>query len=437
MNGRVGVMVFSLVGVVVLGAIGPAGASGVVAPSSWPQAGFDAGGSNFNPGETTITTGNVESLTEAWAARGHTFVSAAGMLFTSGRKLSAYSIAECAQAGGHCAPTWVASGGFRSELAVSGGVLYATGSDRAGHSGVAAFDAAGVDHCTRTDPTVCTPLWTWVDKAEGSFVGSPKIGNGRLWVTDTVTQGFNVVGAHLREFDITNDCLDPACGPIASITTSRRGSTYTLAGQQVVVASADGALVVYNARTGAIQWRSRTHGPRSAVVAQGGTIYVSNQKTLEVEGYRADGGTSCSGAPKVCSPAFVVPYSANNPPTLVATPSLLFVGDTADIRTYDAAGVAHCFGVRRVCQPITTYPGAGSANAPVVAGDVLYSGTSSAIDAFDATATAGCDQSIHTCTELWRMTPEASAPSSIEVAGGFVYTTSEKDGFIHVFAPAG
>jgi hypothetical protein len=436
MNGRVGIMVLSLVGAVVLGAIGPVGASGAVGTPSWPQAGFDAGGSNFNPGETTITTRNVESLTEAWAARGRAFVSADGLLFTGGRKLSAYSITACAPAGGHCAPTWVSDAGFHGEVAVSGGVVYATGRDRAGHAGVAAFDAAGLDNCTRTNPTVCTPLWTWVDKADGSSVFSPKIGNGRLWVSDTVTQGFDTIAAHLRAFDISHACA-VTCKPVRSITTPTTGSTFTLGAQQVVLAPEAGSVAVYDARTGAVQWRSRTHGPRSTVVAQGGTIYASNQKTLEVEAYPDDGGASCSGAPKVCSPAFVVPYSANNPPTLAATPSLLFVDDTVDIRTYDAAGVAHCFGARHVCQPITTYPGAGGTDAPVVAGNVLYSATSRAINAYDATASAGCDQATRTCTELWRMTPEPSAPSSIEVAGGLVYTTSENDAFIHVFAPTG
>jgi hypothetical protein len=448
MNGRVAVTLTAMLSALVLSAGSPVGATGAIGASAsvtpavtagaWRQPGFDAGGSNFNPTETSITTANVSSLTQLWRARGRNFVSANGMLFTArSRKLAAYSIAACAHVGGTCEPSWVAHGQF-DEVAFSAGVLYATVGDGAGHGGVAAYDASGTVHCAGT-PTVCKPLWAWFDTSGAlTFVGYPKIGGGLLWVEDTVSQNMSLVASHLRAFDIAHHtgCDASTCAPIRSIGASLAGSTFTLGRHRVVVADQPGRVTVYDARTGAKEWRSATKGYDAMVVASAGMIYVADQSRFEIEAYPADGGASCSGTPKVCAAAFVVPYAEGNAPTLAATPSLLFVDDHTDIRTYDAAGVTHCFGTPRVCQPLTTYPGAGDDVAPTVAGGVLYSANQTSIDAYDATGASGCDQATHICTELWTTSPQPVVGSSIEVAGGLVYATSQNDAYVHVFALA-
>ena len=427
-------MMMSVLVAAVLGVGGPAGATRTTSPAAWPQSGFDAGGSNFNPSETAITTANVASLTQAWRVRGRNFVTADGMLFVARpNKVAAYSIAACATAVGRCTPTWVANRS-NDELAFSKGVLYSTFADNSGHDGIAAYDASGTTNCGGT-PKHCSPLWMWTDRSAGAFVGFPKIGDGLLWVVDTVSENMSVASAHLRAFDIAHGtgCVETLCTPVRSIAAPLKGFSYTLGSDQVVIAGQPGHVTVYDAGTGAIEWRSAKHGYEGTVVAAGGTIYVANQQNLEIEAYPTVAGASCTGTPKVCTPSFVVPFAPNNPPTLAVTASRLFVNDHTDVRAYDAAGVTNCFGAVPTCQPLTTYPGAGGAVASIVAGGVLYSANQTSIDAYDATGTSSCDPSTHSCSSLWITTPEPIG-NTIEVAGGLLITTSQVDGYVHVYA---
>lgn len=379
-------------------------------------------------------------LLPRWQAGAREFVIGAGTLFSGvATGLAAYRISHCAKHGGSCTPAWTAKGQY-ADITFAAGVVYASTVDGLGHGGVAAFDAAGTSSCSGT-PKVCLPLWTWFDvSAASSSVGNLKVGNGMLWVSDVVFEQQIPVSSNLRAFDITlyTGCSGSTCNPVRSIATSLSDFAYTLGPQLVIVTDLKPAgMTVYDARTGAKKWRSTTKGYDATLIAQGRMIYVANSTSLRIEAYPINGGASCTGSPRSCPPAFLVPFAGGNVPTLAATPNLLFVNDHTDIRSYDATGTTRCFGPQRLCQPLYTYTAAGGDLSPVVANGVLYSSNRSSLDAFDATGATGCDQATRTCAALWTMTPQASLPGSLEVTGGALYGTSQNDTDVHAFTLAG
>ena len=401
------------------------------AQPSWPQVGFDGGGSSFNPAETTMTAGNVTRLVPRWKtadlanASVRQFVIGGGRLFVaSPTGLAAYSLARCATLTRPCKPQWTGAGAF-TEVAYANGVVYAVGSR------LSAFAAAGGSSCSGI-PKVCRPQWSWADTPPSGTAGLSriKIADGRLWLTDVVYLDMSPIASHLRAFDIANPagCASTRCNPVRSISTPRGDFDYALGTQSVAVSDGSdhkgAALRVYDAASGAEQWRSPTTGYFATVIASGTTLFVENHATLRVEAYPVGGGANCTAAtPKVCTPTFLIPFAAGNPPTLAATPTEIYVNEGTDIRAFDATGSSHCFGTPSLCQPLATYAITSGPSFPLpqptIANGVLYSSDNASLDAFDATGRAGCVHATHVCSALWTATPHANGP--IEVVGGTLY----------------
>jgi outer membrane protein assembly factor BamB len=179
--------------------------------------------------------------------------------------------------------------GVRGSPAVSNGMVYVTGSslpdpDQFSSSGtVAAYDAAGIRHCSGT-PKVCSPLWS------------------------------------------VNDL-----GPIFSPPAVARGNVYV----NVFV----GDLHVLNAITGTKRWTDLTghHGDGAPTVAND-VAYVTDAGTLDA--FDADGTTSCSGTPRTCTPMLTLasgPESSTGHEAAVAN-GTVFIGGSNALRAFRLHG---------------------------------------------------------------------------------------------------
>ncbi len=138
----------------------------------WAQYRGDAAHTGYQPIESTIGVANVAGLTESWSTpnadasgvvAGTTlFAPSVGGLLA----LDAAGVNGCGGTPKTCAPLWtgrVPSGtSFVSTPAVANGIVYVD----VGNATLLAFDAAGVNGCSGA-PKVCTPLWSATIRAHG------------------------------------------------------------------------------------------------------------------------------------------------------------------------------------------------------------------------------------------------------------------------------
>jgi outer membrane protein assembly factor BamB len=102
--------------------------------------------------------------------------------------------------------------------------------------------------------------------------------------------------------------------------------------------------------------------------------------------------------------------------------SIVYSATSTGVEAFDAAGVTHCTGAPTTCDPLWTAPGTASADTPAVANGVLYVGEHAGdLRAFDATGNTNCFGVPKTCSPLWSATAGTFITSSPVVANGAVF----------------
>ena len=388
----------------------------------WLHVGFDAGHTRHNGLEATLTVANAGSLTEAWSAE---LLAKAGEPLVRGDRVYVVT--------GGTTSTGITTD-VRAFAAADGQAAWAR---RFGGAGEALF---------------------W----DASFVGE-ELWTGYFMVG---TLGPRPVGTYAGPVRI-----DPADGSVIASTTDAVGVTAPVDVGDVVVqawvalAAPQRRLVVRDTATLATTWTGALNGdlgtglPGVAPAVVDGQVFVGDGTTLYAFPLAGCGATTCA-------PTWTLDLGAR-PTAVVATPggsSVLVTRGTdlvavdratgaitwtaplgsaapglalADERIYVAAGgtlavfpAAGCGAA--TCAPATSVTLAADATAaPVVAGDVVYVGTTGAVQAFDASE--GPPAPLVTL-------PVTGAPSSMAVAGGRLFAVTAQGGTapgrLVAFAPA-
>lgn len=393
------------------------GATGV-AGANWPQYGYDAAHTGYNPTANAITPSNVATLTVAWQTgadgdSAHASPAIAnGMVYLDADNARLYAFPEsCGTGDATCEPSWEATNVYEQPAAFDGSV-YAVGGPAVYPGlgpGLFAFaESASGSTCTSGTPPVCSPRWSYSTKLPVLETSSaPTIADGEVY-----TSG----GWYAYPFL----SFDTVYGFPANLSSA--GGLRP----KVLALSTDGL------RGG----RAYFPPPASAsgVALAGGSAYVTDQGQLwamptncllfcDTPRWVAseNGWGRCPTAPANCTP---VVDSADG---------VVFVTTSdGNLIAYSVTNGAELWSA--------AIPGGGQAASPAVANGVVYvgepnpGGAGAQLYAFAAT---GCGAG--TCTPLWSGTTTGSQITvSPTIAGGVVYVgTSGGTGELDAFPAAG
>ena len=331
--------------------------------TDWPQSGFSAAGTGFNPYENVIGSANVGTLKPSWStdpanpidyngsvtANGLTYV---GSHFHSALyAFSANGSKNCSGTPNVCKPLWTStlSGDYATSTpAVANGVVYVTS-----FWTLYAFSANGTTGCSGT-PKVCSPLWTGSLATSNS--SAPVVANGTVYVTS---------GAQVYAFSTSGTSSCPGTVKVCSPQwTGQLGSGYS-----------------------------------SAPAVANGILYVGADYLYA---FNAAGTTNCSGAPKVCQPLWKgsTSYAIATTAPPVISGGVVYIGSNT-LNAFSASGTTNCSGTPKVCQPLWTGGSGyfGGYPAAVANGTVYW--VSGAVYAFSAAGTKNCSGTPKVCHSLW------------------------------------
>lgn len=334
--------------------------------------------------ESTIGVGNVSQLapTRTFSGTYSPPVLAGGVLYSlSGNgTLQAYDATGADHCSGSpltCSPMWTSSTVAGQSITVDHGKVYAAGMTSQGGNGLWVYDAAGVTNCGGT-PKVCDPLWT-----TGAFhyvgPGAPVVSNGVVYVSGYRSIEAPPGNAYVIAYDAagSTNCSLGVCAPLWW-TSGATGD------------------VLYSA----------------PIAAGNGLVFaVSGGSASKVVSFDAAGSQGCSGSPKVCAPV----WSASPPTSLsyggpaVADGTLYVAGYGQTLYAYDAVGSTSCSGAPKTCSPLWTAAVGDTRNTPAVGEGMVYvENVSGTVRAFDATGTDGCTGSPKVCTARWTYAPNVT-----------------------------
>jgi len=421
--------------------------------ADWAMPGRGPGHAGFNPGETTIGSGNVGRLTTRWSATtwfsgaSPAVVNGVAYVAAGGGRLYAFDARGsrgCSGRPATCAPLWTATvGGNLTEPTVVGNVVYATGFLDASHVLLYAFDARGSTGCSGS-PRVCRALWS----APLGSVGSPPTVSGGI----AYVLGGSAASTKVMAFDAGGRTgCSAATRRCAPLWTATMGSTqWTLSPVAVanglVFAATDAGRVSAFSATGSTGCSGTPKACRpvwtasdpsnpwlDGLAVDGTSVYLTSVKgVLSVYDAR---GVGCTGTPKICSPLWTAPvdYVATGAPAIAA--GVVYVPSRSKslvgrISAFDARGSSSCSGTPKVCRPLWTgrtadrpFDGA----PPAVANGVVYvTSNQGRVQGFDARGSMRCSGKPKTCAALWTQWTPGGYPSSPVVAGGLVYLSNEK-----------
>ena len=362
----------------------------------WLQSGFDAGRSHSNDGETRINAANVAAIVD------HTFptsgtasqilVVGARLLVMTNTTVFAYDATSCPNSTNTACPVVWQFARRDGEVASDGTRIFIPTP-----AGVAAVDLDG------------HTLWT------SSLPTAFQVGSTRLVVSDGFLYvGFTIVLGQQQMFSqvarvATTGCGQPTC--------------------PVDFAPVDGSSIGYSPFA---VFAGTAH---AAVSIRDGVLLTTSN--FDAPAYDLK-DPACTSIPITCAP--LKEYRAIGF-EIAAASSRHVIGlyqncgcITATLGWYRAARQT-CGGTPQVCSR--------QARATVidpqsfaVGGDVLYTATATALQAFDEAATANCSGAPKVCTPLLNH-PLGSAPTSaVIVTNGHVYLGTA-DGFVHVFTLPG
>ena len=418
------------------------------ASDGWPQFRFDAAHSGLNAGESTLTSGNVATLTQAFTVTGPSTVAldspaspavADGVVYIGSTDSNLYAfdaagISGCAGSPRVCTPLWTAPTGsfITSSAAVVDGTAYVQSQD----GNLYAFDAAGVSGCAGV-PKVCAPLWTASTGSVSS--SSPTVANGVVYIgsSNGDLYAFDAAGA--------SGCAGtpkvcsplwtaPAGGDLVSSPAVADGIVYIGSNEPGPGGTfTDGYLYAFDA-AGASGcsgtpticlplWRAHTGPTSSSPTVADGAVYIGSALGGSANGLGFAAFDAASGDGLWSTS---VAGSVNSSPAVAD--GVVYVGaQNGTLYAFDTAG-----------QSLWSGPSCctASGSSPAVAGGVVFvAGGDGTVSAFDAAGIAGCSGSPTVCTPLWAERPVTDnfTASSPAVADGVVYIDSER-GQLYAYA---
>ena len=407
--------------------------------SDWPQFRFDPAHSGLNGGESTLTTGNVGALTEAFRVIGPSGVAldspasptvAGGVVYIGSTDSNLYAfdaagISGCAGSPAFCAPLWTAPTGsyITSSAAVADGIVFVQSQD----GNLYAFDAAGVAGCAGA-PKVCAPLWTAPTGSVSS--SSPTVVDGVVYVGSS--------NGNLYAFDASgvSGCAGTpkVCAPLWTAPAGNDlVSSPAVAGGVVYIGSneldpsstfTDGYLYAFDAagvsgcsgdpKVCAPLWKSHTGQSQSSPAVADGVVYIGSLIGGSANGLGFAAFDGATGDPLWTTSALggitSSPAVANGVVYIGGQNGTLYALGTDGQMLWSAPSCCTAYG-----------------SSPAVAGGVVFVGGGDGnLQAFDAAGVAGCSGSPTVCTPLWAERPSTDnfTTSSPAVAGGVVYINS-------------
>jgi hypothetical protein len=265
------------------------------------------------------------------------------------------------------------------------------------------FDAAGATECSGS-PVTCQPLFRTGGGDDPAAY--PTVAGGLLYVPGLLSSSVSVYDATGQQ-----GCGAGVCSALFTLDTS-----------------------------------GATGSSTSTVSVGSGVAYaVGGQRLLAFD---ATGSTGCGGTPKVCAPLWTAPLTGPStaPPTLAAgrvfVPEL--TGDPNRVEAFDAAGSSSCSGAPKVCSPLATFTVSAGTEPRLAASKALLFATSSGLsgppatfDVFDLSATQGCSGTPVVCAPLRHITTSVSPLSGPAVAAGRVAIRRGNPGPVALYAAPG
>jgi len=374
----------------------------------WTFARFDAANTGASTNEKILTLANVPGLDEEWSSTTTLGPSVTAPIVVGSRVFVASSTGLAAfDAGGvegcsgspkTCAPLWTAPG-FANNLFVLGGVLV-----RSGGSGIEAFDPAGATNCSGA-PRVCQPLWTSPNPA-----GAGVAAGSEIFAPGQIGSGTAVVTAA--------GCAAPAsCPPLRTYpapcaSLSLCTSKYTSLAGDDLITSSDGHLtentgmVAAFDRSGAQgcsgtpitcapRWATRVGDPIGPPAVAGGSIYQAALEWCSVPEECAPRATLTALDRATGAKRWVNPLSTSFAGIAVAD-GWVHEAHSDELVTYRDPGTC-----------ITTCPrhhraalgGTGRASLAVANG-MVFVGNSNGVSVFDVAGVAGCTPAPIECSAV-------------------------------------
>jgi len=441
----------------------------VVAGCDWSMYAFGPAHTSYNPIESAVGIDNVDTLHEAWTAvlgpaqgGSVTPVTSRGLVYATSdvfpfelEAFNARGSTGCSGVPKQCTPRWTATiSGTADSLQVSNRLVYVTTRD----GSLLVFDAAGRKGCTGT-PKTCTPLWS----ASGLAVPSGSA------VPPAITRTFVYapVGTGVAAYDAAGvqGCsgAPKICTPLWSVAgiapAVRDGVLYVSGASSGIfeVRAYDAAGIQSCAgtpKTCAPLWVGRT-GVHTDIInavteptVANGVVWLGIRRGDEsagggaLVGFAASGNERCSGTPKICSPIWNAPTSGVVYPAAVAKHVVYTLeygfSDFGFEQVYrlSAFDFAACRTPTSSCSPLWTASIDSLPQGLAIANGLVYlsSWANQRIAAYDATGTSGCSGSPRVCTPVWQTTV-SGAPTAPIIANGIVYAASRDDNVLHAYAP--
>ncbi len=285
------------------------------------------------------------------------FVTSRGTNFVYLEAFDALGVKNCAGAPAVCAPRWSgAVSGTGSDLAVADGIVYLGTNINPSASQLAAF---AVDGSTcGSSVQQCQPRWS---------VATPP--GGRLAIGD----GHIVFGSLILNLDASAGCGQQQCAYTGGLLANGRaalrdGWAHTRAGSYRLGSGVSCPMDEQRGyRACPLDW---VREPGASSLPQAPNVsgdHVIMAETLNggfapearVRVFDVDGGTTCSGVPKVCAPLADL-ITGGSTEGVTATPNLIFVAagsgynvvNVGTLFAFDANLEQGCSGTPKRCAPL-------------------------------------------------------------------------------------
>jgi outer membrane protein assembly factor BamB len=362
----------------------------------WPQYGFNARHTLFNPAERTLNRSNVPTLALQWEfmtgnGTGIAPLSgpalADGVLYVASEAQTTFTALDAATG----ATRWIYTGTSTfSDPAVWSGHIYTASLD----GNLYAFPT----NCAGT----CTPSWTAPIGTLGTnspptlFKGNVYIGgyDGRVYAFDAragtelwsaqvnprnfadplnfapaVSEDRVFVSGDRGIYAFPGSCSTP-CAPLwVTPTRFSPAAAPTVAGETMLVADYQGTIYAMDVGTGAIQWKGKIEPIPHSIAVAGGVAYVSSG-VGELVAFAVAG---CGEAE--CSPLWTSAPSGLSLFTPTIANGVVYVGALDFIYTQGEV-VAYPTTCADGCQPLATLVLGGANETPIaVAGGRIYATT--------------------------------------------------------------
>lgn len=376
-----------------IGALAGALVLGTTLSGCWEQPGFDAGHTNWNPGESVLTPATVDDAVELWSydtgddpviaplsvsgkvyagdatgpIKGAVALDAAtGALVwaTSSDQLPEGVVSDLAYLGGNLHFSWsqITFGGFATINASTGALTFTGGAGGNGNSDVAVVDGLRVVRGQGQNRFFPGQVATWVlgPHCDVRFIapfGDPNGGKAFAFVGTNLMWSF---GTEARGY---RDC-DTSSRAYATTWTTQLGGTPTgvaaVGANGAVYVDDTGTVTLVDATTGAVQWTAEAGaGTTGPTVADGKVLVTTGDSRLVA--YAADTGAQLWEA--------TLPANGS---AVVAGGEVAYVAAGTDIVAFavDGCGAASC-------PALTTIPvGATVSGGPIVDDGRIVVGTS-------------------------------------------------------------